>query len=307
MDLRHLQTLVVLAEELHYGRAARRLCVVQSAVTRTIQDLETEIGVMLFHRSKRRVELTPPGSAIVVRAREILAAADKATAECRAIAEGKHGRLRIAFAGMSGLGYLPEALRALRRDYPDIDIELMRMGSAEQIAALEDGLIDVALTHNPLDGDDIVAQPVLVEKLYAILPADHPLATAPSIPTHLMLREVIAILPRSNMPEIFRSLAALSRRHAMPTPRVVEVDDISHMMTLVAAGLAVSHLPESAARVEYRGVVAIPLEPAYELTLYALRRKSRPAALVTALLAVMPGEHRCGQTIPLDDNRTGAP
>jgi len=285
MDLRHLQTLVALAEELHYSRAARRLHVVQSAVSRTIQDLEQEVGAQLFHRTKRRVELTPAGEALARRAREILAAADRAAAECRRVSEGKLGRLRVAVAGLSGLGLLPEAVRAFRPRYPDVEIEILRMGTAVQLEALAGGRIELALTYVPLEDAGILAEPLAHELLCAILPEDHELARARTVPAASLLREVVATLPRTSDPDIYQALAAHARSHGMPTPRVVEVEDVGLMMALVASGLAVSHLPEAEARVGYRGVVAVPLEPAYRVTLFGVIRRDPRSPLAEAMLA----------------------
>lgn len=287
MDLRHLHTLVVLAEELHYGRAARRLHVVQSAVSRTVQDLEQEVGALLFRRTQRRVELTAAGAALVRRSREILADAARAAAECRAVSEGKLGRLRVAICGVSGLGYLPEALRAFAAMNPAVEIELSRRGSAELAAALAEGRLDVAFSHTPLDDDAVVIEPILSERLCAILPTDHPRARARAASAAELLRDVVAILPRVSAPEIHRALMAHARAHGVPAPRVVEVEDVNLMMTLVAAGLAVSHLPEGEARLGYRGVVAVPVEPVYEITLHAMYRKDHGSPLIALLLAEM--------------------
>ncbi len=287
MDLRHLQTLVALAEELHYGRAARRLRVVQSAVSRTIQDLEAEVGAQLFHRTKRSVELTAAGEALVQRAREILDATDRAAAECRRVNEGKLGRLRIAVAGVSGLGHLPEAVRAFRRRHPDVEVAILRMSTAAQIEALGDGRIELAFTHVPLEDDSILVEPLRVEPLCAILPEDHELARLPSVPVERVLNEVVAILSRASHPEIHYALTAHARSQGRKAPRVIEVEDVGLMMTLVAAGLAISHLPEGEARIGYRGVVAIPVDPPYTTTLYGVQRRHPRAPLAEALLVEM--------------------
>jgi LysR family transcriptional regulator, benzoate and cis,cis-muconate-responsive activator of ben and cat genes len=285
MDLRHLQTLVTLAEELNYGRAARRLHVVQSAVTRTIQDLEEDVGALLFRRSKRRVELTAAGEALVQRAREILGAADRAALECRRVAEGKSGRLRVAVSGLSGVGLLPEALRAFHRRSPDVEVEIVRQSSAAQLAELREGRIDLALTNVPLEDDEILIEQLVAERLCAILPEDHELARAKTIHADRILREVSVILSRSSEPEVHRAFSALARRHGAPKPRIIEVDDVGLMLPLVAAGLAISQLPEGAVRISYRGVVAIPIEPTFTVGLHAMLRKNDPSPQGAALLA----------------------
>jgi DNA-binding transcriptional LysR family regulator len=296
MDLRHLETLIALAEELHYGRAARRLHVVQSAVTRTIQDLELEVGVLLFRRTKRRVELTAAGQALVERARDILGAAARAALECRRVGEGKSGRLRVAMSGLSGVGLLPEALRAFRRLYPDVEVELVQKSTAAQITELLDGRIDLALTNVPLDDDEILVEQLVAERLCAILPEDHELARAKSIPADKLLGEINVILSRSIEPEVHRVFTALARRHGAPRgPRVIEVDDVSVMLALVAAGLAISQLPEGAIRIGYRGVVAVPIEPPVVVGLHAVLRRSEPSPQGVALLAEL---RLCASELP---------
>jgi len=284
MDLRHLQTLVVLAEELHYGRAARRLRVAQPAVTRTIQDLEGDVGVLLFQRSKRKVELTPAGERLVERAREILAAVDRAALECRLVGEGKVGRLRIASIDLVSVGFLPEALRRFRERYPEVEIELSRMSSIEQIPALREGRVDLAFEGLPTAHADMVVERVTSERLCAILPEGHELARDPPVRAERLYRETCVILRRASEPELHRTFFEMARRLGVPDPRVIEADDASTMLTLVAAGLAVSQLPEGAMRLLFRGLVAVPLEPAVVVGMHAIHRKGPPSPLISAFL-----------------------
>src|SRR5262249_8030597 len=150
---------------------------------------------------------------------------------------------------------------------PSVSIELSQVSSADQAADVGAGRIDVAFTHTPVEDAAIVVEPIGSERLCAILPADHALAGMPAVPSGRMLTEVIAILPRSSAPEVHRALTAHAASHGMPAPRTVEVENVNVMMTLVAAGLMVSHLPESIARIGFRGVVAIPIEPAHRVEL----------------------------------------
>ncbi len=284
MDLRHLQTLVVVAEELHFGRAARRLHVVQSAVTRTIQDLEDEVGTRLFVRDRRRVELTAAGHALVVRAREILAAARRATDECRAAGEGRPARLKVAVALLSGLGLLPDALRTFHSKHPAVTIELSETNPAQQVTAIVDGSVDLVLTHAPIEAANVVVEAITSEPLCAILPAAHELAALPAVPAVRMLSEVVAIPPRSSAPAVYHALAAHAGSLGLAAPRVVEVENVNVMMTLVAAGLVLSHLPESIARIGFQGVVAVPVEPAYRVELFAVYKEGEALPLLRAFL-----------------------
>jgi len=289
MELRHLHTLVVLAEERHFGRAARRLHVVQSAVTRTLQALEVEVGTVLFDRDTRRVLLTPAGEVLVKRARALLLEAEKAARECRDVGEGKIGVLRIALAGLSGVGCLPEALRVFREKHPTIDIELCRMNSAMQVSALSKGEIDLALTHTPLADEKVSLDPVEEQSLYTILPEDHALAKSPSAPWSALEDETHIVLSRAIEPEVFRTFGAQLGALGIRRPKMVEVDDIGLMFTLVAAGLGVSHVPEDMIRIGFQGVVAIPTEPLVALTLYAARSKEHGSPFADALFASLVG------------------
>jgi len=290
MDLRHLQALVVLAEERHFGRAARRLHVVQSAVTRTLQSLEDEVGTRLIDRDARRVTLTPAGETLVQRARAILTSADRAARECREVGEGKVGTLRIALSGLSGIGCIPEALRAFQKQHPTITIELSRMSSAAQVAALVEGELDLALTHVPLADDRIRLHRLQHQRLYAILPTDHPAAKNPVVSWSSIEGDVHIVLARSVEPEVFRTFGNVARNQGMPHARVIEVEDVSLMFALVAAGLGVSHLPEDAIRIGFRGIVALPIDPAVAVPLYAARALENRNFLTDELLAALRTE-----------------
>lgn len=287
MDLRHLQTLVALAEERHFGRAARRLHVVQSAVTRTIQALEDEVGTALFVRDRRKVLLTAAGEVLLERAREILAAAERAVRECRELGEGKRGVLRIAISGASGVGRLPEALAAFRQRHPAVAIELSRLSTAAQVAGLCDGTIDLAVSHVPLEHEGIQVERLRDQRLHAILPASHRLAGGATVPWSELDHEVHVVLSRAVEPEVFRTFTQIARSRGQRWPSTVEVEDISLMLVLVAAGLAISHLPEDTIRIGFRGVVALPVEPTVMITLYAAYAKELGSPLAGELLALL--------------------
>lgn len=285
--MRHLQTLVALAEERHFGRAARRLHVVQSAVSRTIQALEDEVGTALFVRDKRKVLLTAAGELLLGRAREILGAADRAARECREVGEGKRGTLRVALSGTSGVGRLPEALAAFRQRHPAVAIELCHRSAAAQVSGLCEGTIDLAISHVPIEHEGIQVERLRDQGLHVLLPANHRLAGGPTVPWSELDDEVHIVLSRGVEPEVFRTFAQVARSRGQRWPTTVEVDDISLMLVLVAAGLAVSHLPEDTIRIGFRGVVALPVEPPVIVTLYAAYAKEHGSPLVGELLAAL--------------------
>ena len=169
MELRHLRYFVAVADHGGISHAAERLNIAQPAVSRQIRDLEAELGVDLLLREGRRVVLTDAGRAYAERARAVLAAAHDAADEARRIAKGETGHLRIGLLeSASWAGQLPQALNRYARTYPDVRLDIVPMGSVDQIDALlageidagfvyrQDSLVDAALSVLPLRVDDVV-------------------------------------------------------------------------------------------------------------------------------------------------------
>src|SRR5436309_2216393 len=142
MELRHLRSFVAVAEELHFGRAAERLHIAQSPLSQQIQRLERQIGVTLFERNRRKVELTEAGHAMLGHAREALAQADLAETAARAAAAGRTGTLRVGFLGSVALALLPRIVPPWRLEAPDVRLELVEGSSGEHIGAVLDQRLD---------------------------------------------------------------------------------------------------------------------------------------------------------------------
>src|SRR6478735_10107363 len=150
VELRLWRQFVAVAEELHFGRAARRLHMTQPPLTQAIAQLERLLGVRLFERSKRSVELTAAGAALLPQARELLARAQSLPAQARAAAGGAIGRLRIAFVSTVGFSLLPEWLRAFRARHPQVQMELIEATGDVQLEAIARGEIDAGfMLHSP--------------------------------------------------------------------------------------------------------------------------------------------------------------
>ena len=127
MEIRHLRYFVAVAEELHFGRAARRLHIQQPPLSRQIQDLESELGFPLFERSRRRVELTPAGRALLGRARQVFDALDVAIHDARSASEGESGRLVVGYPSSLAYSGLTELLRAFHTRFPSVEISLREL------------------------------------------------------------------------------------------------------------------------------------------------------------------------------------
>src|SRR3954471_3785803 len=150
IELRLWRQFAAVAEELHFGRAARSLHMTQPPLTQAIAQLERLLGVRLFERTKRSVELTAAGTALLPQARELLARAQALPAQARAAAGGSIGRLRIAFVSTVGFALLPQWLRAFRARHPQVQMELIEATGDVQVEAFARGDIDAGfMLHSP--------------------------------------------------------------------------------------------------------------------------------------------------------------
>ena len=176
MELRHLRYFMAVAEELHFGRAARRLDITQQPLSRQISQLEDELGVKLFHRTKRTVLLTEVGEVFLTEARKTLSQAEQAISLAQQTSKGEIGRLAVGFTGSALNNLLPQVVRQFKDYYPKIDLALSGLQTNEQVAALLSERIHVGLLHPPIADTTLVLETISCEPLIAMLPDTHPLA-----------------------------------------------------------------------------------------------------------------------------------
>ncbi len=171
MELRHLRYFVAVADELHFGRAAEKLHISQPPLSHQIQDLERELGVDLFHRTRHFVALTEAGRAFLEEARPILQATDHAVATARRAGRGEVGRLSVGVGHASETRVLGKALNVFLLRHSNVVLDLHTLDSREQIEALANRRIDIAFPILPVSHRDIVAEAIGTEPLVAALPA----------------------------------------------------------------------------------------------------------------------------------------
>src|ERR1700741_105716 len=176
MELRHLRYFVAVAEELNFTRAAQRLNTAQPSLSQQIQDLEQEVAVPLFIRTKRSVKLTAAGTAFLNEARLTLAQARRAVASARQAARAGESTLVLGFGPAAEIKLFPSTLTSLRASFPTLRLEFRSMTTLEQREALLHNEIDLAFLRPPIHEPSLEAIPVLREQFVAVLPADHPLA-----------------------------------------------------------------------------------------------------------------------------------
>jgi DNA-binding transcriptional LysR family regulator len=258
MDLRQLRYFTVLAEELHFGRAAKRLSLSQPPLSLAIQQLEAELGAALFERTSRQVSLTAAGAALQDEAKAILQRTRDARVVVQAIASGKQGRLRIGFGGSMLFRSLPEILKTFRIANPNIDIALSEMNSAEQIHALGRDEIDLGFIHSRGSPAGLESFLFSSEPFVACIPADRP-----ELANRLTLQELrhhdFILFSREVSPDYYSSIIGLCAEAGF-LPRIIyEVRHWLSVVSLVAHGMGVALVPGSMADSGLIGAIFKPI------------------------------------------------
>ncbi len=288
-ELRHLVCFREVARQLHFRKAAEALAVAQPALSRTIRQLETGLGAGLFNRTRRRVELTPAGRALLDRVEPLLRGLAAVPGDIRALAGGQAGQVRVAFTGLAMATVLPGILREFNRRYPGIRVELNESPTSAQLEMLKTGEIACGFFHpDTTPSAGFSTRLLLQEKNGVLLPADHALAKKRKLRLHDLAEISFVMFPRAHNPGFYdRVLAAFQQ--AGITPRIAdEVWPRANAIGLVRAGLGATFMCPSEAR-QLPGEVAFrPLDgPAPESRLVLGWRKDAPAdAALEAFLHV---------------------
>lgn len=279
MELRHLRCFLAVAEELHFARAAERLHMEQSPLSRAIKDLEEELGVRLFARTTRSTRLTLAGKLFLEHVPRVFAALQQARDGAKAAANGYHGQLRLALSGGITPSRLPALLSQCRQDEPEVEIRLFEVPLSQQLKGLHDDLYDVGFAHSDEVGDGILAAPVWRDPLMVAVPAEHPLVTHKRITLDEVLQYPLVMCDPQVCEGYARQVARLLRAVDREPLVAEQVASFDLMMALVSAGFALGLAGASQiAASREQGVVARPLAGrAPLLTTYLLRLDHEPS------------------------------
>lgn len=257
IELRLWRQFVAVAEELHFGHAATRLHMTQPPLTQAIAQLERILGVRLFDRTKRSVQLSASGQALLPDVLDLLARAQALPAQARAAAAGEIGRLRLAFVSTVGFALLPQWVLAFRAHSPKVQLDLLEATGDVQLQGLERGEIDAGvMLHAPGFAPTGLARLLIAqEPLVLALPEHHRFANQPALVLDEVLAEPLVIFPRRIVPSLFDAIFA--RYHAAGyLPMVAqEAIQMQTIVNLVSAGLGVAWVPASVRQFQRPGVV----------------------------------------------------
>ncbi|HBO4624819.1 TPA: LysR family transcriptional regulator [Pseudomonas aeruginosa] len=286
MELRHLRYFQAVAEELRFARAAERLHIEQSPLSRAIKELEEELGVVLFARTTRSTRLTRAGALFLEHVRRVLAAVEQARDSVKAAANGFHGQLRVALSD----GITPSRLSALlvlcRQEEPEVEIRFFEVPLSQQIKGLHSDLYDVGFAQSNEVGDGIVAMRAWSDALMVAVPARHPLLAYKRIPLDELLRYPLVLCDPQVCEGHAKHVERVLRRTEMEPLIAERVASCDLMMALVSAGFALglagaAHIASS----RELGVVARPLALRVPpLTTYLLHLDGDPSDELTRFI-----------------------
>ncbi|WP_215908963.1 LysR family transcriptional regulator [Phreatobacter stygius] len=273
MDLRQLRYFIAVAEEGHVTRAAERLGMQQPPLSQQIRAMEAEIGVVLFHRLPRGMQLTESGQALLGDARSIIAQLERALETARRVARGETGRVAVGFTSSAAFHpFVLSAIRAFGEAAPDVSLLLEEGGTVELVEALRAERLDAAFVRAPAgEAAGIVIEPLLEEPMLAALPSQHHLARGrggrprDSIALADLAGETFILYRRPTGPGLYDAIIAACRAAGF-SPRIgQEAPRMPSTLSLVAAGLGVSIIPASMRRLETEGIAYLGLTDAPQL------------------------------------------
>lgn len=300
MDVRRLKYFIVTAEERSISRAAERLHITQPPLTRHIQSLEEELGVLLFNRTSWGVELTQAGTALLKHAHNISAHIELATEQIRRVASGQAGRIDIGVFGSAMLSIVPKLLSSFSATHPEVKIVLHNTPKEKQINALHQGRILAAFDRYLPEFPNIHSELVCREPVWVALNQNNPLAALPRISLDDLRNEPLI---DEQDPSVFIACRDLFKLHGFEPFVVQKAADLIAATIMVSGGFGTALLPESILNLTLPNVVYRPLVTEVEclIDLHCAYRKDEESPLLEQLLECVHAFARSAEKNPLPD------
>ena len=298
--LAQLRAFLIALEEGSLNRAATRLRMSQSALSRQMQALEAEIGGALLERTTGGVRPTDAGYALANSLRSVLAEYDAAIAEARRLARGQRDLIRVGYLGSAAQMFLDPALSAMRRIHPEVKVKLLDLSPGEQIIALRKGEIDIALIgqEGALLSTEFYTRKLATLRVVAVMPADHPLAARKQISLKELCGERFISSPEEDVPGRDRWIIQLCRRAGFRPKFVQEATSLSNMFTLIGSEGAVTLVPAYLKSFPVAGVAMVQLSDTKAtwdfLVVWQRGRISKPCGALLDALATSASTHANG-------------
>ena len=288
--LKRIRNLLVVMEEGTVNRAARRLGVAQPTLSRQIQSLEQEFGAQLFERGSWGMRPTDLGFYVRDIFSPIISDYDLAAAEIHAFAQGRHQQLRVGYIGLAAAKYLNPALAKLKLEFPDLKFLLFDQTPLEQVKALHEGQIDVAIIgqEGAALADDFYQRCSARLKVIVVLPIDHPLSSQTSISLSELGSELFVGVAEEAVPGRNNWITHLCSKAGFSPRFIAQTNDVSETFTLVASERAVALLPDYIEGVPPPGITYSRLSDKWaRWSLYVLRQRGRGSAAGRRLVEII--------------------
>ncbi len=281
MELRHLHYFMAVAEELHFGRAARRLHISQPPLSQQIRELEQELGVLLFARTSRSVRLTPAGDAFYQQSKLVFTQLEHAVSQAQAVERGESGTLRVGFCAPAMEGNLPFALREFGALFPDVRLDLLETRTPELLEALRREQVDVGFVRLCQERPAGLEAALFFREPYLLaVPGGHRLDGVESVSLADLNGEPLLLVPQQEHPRLYAAFL-LAFENAGVQPRIVrQVASKQTMAALTVAGEGLCFLPASMRKFARKGLCLLPIADAVpQVEIFMSWNKDAPSAL----------------------------
>jgi DNA-binding transcriptional LysR family regulator len=291
MELRHLRYFVGVADGLSFTKAAQKLRVAQPALSRQIRQLEEEVGVTLFERSRRSVRLTDAGQVFLAEARSVLARSEQAVRAVQATNQIGRGSLNIGYVWGLFHTLVPAAVTRFRQAFPNVAVNLFDLTATQQVAALTEGRLDAGFVGfaQEVDAAGLAKQKVGACALIAALPKGHRAARKSTVTLSTLAQEFFFVISEQNYPGASQCVMAACSQAGF-RPKILQSAERGHtILSLVAGNCGVALLPEPLRALPHPGVVFRPLTHSTKSDLFLAWQADRPLPLRDAFLASLTG------------------
>ena len=292
MELRHLRYFLAVAESLNFSRAAEILHIAQPPLSQQIQQLEAELGFQLFHRTKRRVQLTAAGELFQRETQQLFQQLEQAIEKGQQASRGEVGQLAIGFVSSAAYNVLPLILQRFRQAVPGVTLELQELTTNQQLELLHQGKIDVGFVRPPVANMDdkintgIQSRIIFQEPLIVALSTVHPLAQQETVEVRSLQFEPFILFPRHLAPGLHDPIISLCQQAGFSPQIVQEAIQMQTIVSLVAAEMGVAIVPSSLQNLQRRGVVYKPFIDIVPIVEIALIWQSPSSSTVERFLQI---------------------
>ena len=290
MELRHLRYFVAVAQEMNIHRAAERLNISQPPLSVTIQQLEAELGVALFNREGRGIQITRAGSNFLSKARDILANVEDACHHVQEIESGIVGTLRVGFISSAVTGLLQNVVMAHRKAHPKVTLELEQSVGSRIEQQVRDKKIDIGFVRYPVSiASDLNVLKVSTESWYAALPQDHALSKKKQLSIEDLHEQAMIFYPRWNAPEGYDDLIRRLDEANVKPNIILETSQQMTIAGLVGSGMAMALVPQCMFNIKVPNVIHRPVLGMEECTGFCIVTRKEDDKLVAQMLDIIKG------------------